>query len=399
MKKRNPFQVNILITPLNSWLLCLSLCCLLSPVWGQSFPAAPNDFVIEQIKRLHKDPKLVIYESKRALARESSKRRKIELNYILALSHIKLAQLTEAENFVFRGLENSNATTFPLMYHRLLLAKAQIMNKRGKPAAGLALSEVVAKWATTQNIVQLNIGALMTGALMDWQLGFRQTALGKFNNAYHLATTNKTQVPAPHIAGHIGRIHTELQEPKIAIPYLQQSLNFAKNKNNMLLQRTALIELSRAYKLNNDFELSHQLLGESRKIASDMRDLNAIAKIDFELAELEKAQNESNKALNHYSKVISLANKFEDPELIFETYFGLAQTHLKLGNIEESRRYFEQAESKAKFLDIEELSHRIQKFKARLLFAEGQLLEAFSALDNGIKMEKQFSSGENQKAL
>lgn len=365
----------------------------------QQYSETPNDFVIEQIKRLHRSPAEVTKELKLALESETSQARKAELLYLIALSNLKSGTYDNAVSFVHEGLQIATSEDYPLMHNRLILAKSHILEMQGNPGAALALIDGVANWARINNVTQLRIGALMTAGVLNSKLGFYKSAFTILKQAYDLSNEVKTQVNPSHLAGLLGKVLVKQGQGEDSIPYLDEWLEFARKSNNRILEIRALLALGDGLSVAERFDEAATLYDMAKKASKAQDDQYSIAKSYASLGNVSVSRKRYDDAERYYKESISRLPGFDDKYFEFDTYLGLARLYLEQEKYKESRAILEEACSIAKNLYADQLLMQCASLSADLLYSTANYSAAYNELKKSIDLKIKYGDEQNTFAM
>ncbi len=300
----------------------------------QEFQLAPNDYIVDEIKKLHENPVKFI-EMKEAALRDN--RPQADLHYLLTLAYMKVGKLELATASVTTGLDTVNSDYQPLLYYRLLLSKARLLEMLGKPVEALRYTKIVYHWAVEQNIVQLQLGCMLTTSIIEWSVGLYYPAIQTLTEAYQLSTEHQTQVPSAHIAGRLGEYHVELGAYREAIRYLNEWLEFATSNGNKILANRALLQLGRAYQKSNNFPSSRHYLFQALGLAEELNDSVVLSQTYLELANLSATLSLYEEVYEYLAKLSVASQGIEELSVQLNIYIASANIYLTLKDFDSAK--------------------------------------------------------------
>lgn len=364
-----------------------------------SIPAAPNDYVIKEIKRLYHSPKTVVKELELKLKTTTTLKNKSEMLFVLSYGYMLFGQLDKAELAIEEGLNNIDSSFQPLIYYRLLLARSRLLGKQGNPSEGLRFARIVNIWAQSKGIIQLELGSMMTSSSLEWQVGQYMNSVVTLTDAYHLSRLIKTQISPAHLAGVLGEKHLELEDPMTAKPYLQEWLKFAQSRKNQVLEQRALFQLGIAHLMLESYDDGQRTLFESLYLAKLLNNIYAQGEAIVKISELFLLKGDIDLALSNLNRVKEFKNKIDSPKLLFEVEMLYARIYLLLNDISLSEKYLAQSINTIEGLSFNELEMQAADFEATLHFRKGNYLNAYEAKIKSSELERLILKNKNEQAL
>ncbi|WP_420934219.1 diguanylate cyclase [Alteromonas sp. A081] len=362
----------------------------------QNYLSAPNDDVIKSIKALHQAPEKELARLDILIRSKPMSSKMPEWLYVSALGHEKIGRLDKAETFLQRCLTSPH--TGPLLENRAKLLKAKLLSSKGDERSALAILRDVLKWSQNNGITQLKIGTLMTMGTVLKSMSQIELSLDSYFEAYNLASTEKTQVPAAHIAGLIGGMYQQQEDHLSALRYLEESLAFASKKQNIINQGHLSYDVAYSqFKLNN-MDDALAAIDNAYRIGNIIDDQSLIANslvLNARVLVGLGTDKSLVEALQLFSQALVHLPEGFTGALFFEAYLGMANAKYKQRHYQEGIDLL--AELQNNGLESAQLEQRIRFFtlEASLYKAQGNYKSAFNTLSRLVELKANYILQQN----
>ncbi|WP_175405073.1 tetratricopeptide repeat-containing diguanylate cyclase [Salinimonas lutimaris] len=321
-----------------------------------------------------------------------------EIYYLLALGNTRLNQIDEAFGAITQGLRLMEMVDNDLLLHRMLLSKAQILDKQGKAEEGLPYVNAVMQWAENAGVTQLYIGGLMTGGLLEMRLHYYDRALEKLLKAYQQASDHRTQISPSHIAGLIADAYQKRGDYAQSIPFIEEALSFHRERGNKLVQPRFIMELATAYKKTANEVKALKLLEEAKEIASEQGNGQAVAQVDLSMGQLYLQLQDYENALYFLEQAEAVIKTSDNPYDTFAVNYGIANALFHTRKYTRSVAYLQRAET-AMTPSMEQETVAADQLRADILYARGGHRQAYEFLKKSMNGQAALQQRENNELL
>ena len=299
-----------------------------------SLNSAPNDDVFAGIKALHRAPEKEMARLKLLLASQQTSPKRHEWNYLYALGKEKRGEYSDALAYLEDCI--NDPYTEGLMLQRAKMLKAKVLSNTGDAQSAIAILNSVKRWAMNHNVIQLNIGALMTMGYTFERITEPKLALDNYLLAYDMATQFKTQVPAPHIAGLIGTVYLQLSQYEDAKIYLDEAYRFAVKKGNAVTQGHFAQKIASVERELANFVEAEKFYDLTIGIAEKNKDTPLLARAYLGKGKLLLDRGSSEEVISaaraNFEKAIMLSQPQESKRIYFEALMAFSRLLLSTGN-------------------------------------------------------------------
>lgn len=358
---------------------------------NQIYSIAPNDDVIKSIKALHKNPVKELARLNALITSQPTSSKLPEWQYVSALGYEKVGQREKANALLQSCLDNTS--TSPLLQNRAKLLKAKLLSDSGDKQAAISLLKDVLSWSDSQGIVQLKIGALMTmGTIFESMLQV-ELSLESYFEAYKIASEVKTQVPAAHIAGLVGRMYQKQQDHIPALRYLNESFAFAQKKQNIVNQGNLSFDIAYSEYMLKRFQKALKTADNAYSISTTSGDKNLATKTLILkgriLTDIGSIKNLSDAYQLFLQATDSLSHK-KAGSMLFDAQLGLANIEFIRGNYQNAINTLEELQQPDfSNLDMEQRV-RFHTLIANVYKAIKDYERAYMSLNDLVKLKTEY---------
>ncbi|AXR06878.1 tetratricopeptide repeat-containing diguanylate cyclase [Salinimonas sediminis] len=363
------------------------------------YASSSHDPLIQQVLQVSNNPQFGIDELTTAIAQADDAQQQAELLYLLTIGHIQLANIDDAQIALQRAQKLVNQQRSPLLYHRLLLAQTQLLEKQGRPEAGLPLAARVAEWARLHRAEQLYSDALITSGLLEMRLFYYDKSLTWLIQAYEHASRTASQINPALIAEHIATAYQAMDNYESSVMYLQESLEYARQHENRLNQVALLFSLGKAYHEMHLDDQALAALGESAELAASLEDQAAVAKAELLIGQIYLKQGNTDSALLYFTKAREVFGEQGTSYQRFAVNYYIASSWILQNNVANAAQYLQSARTHLTPTLMEKEHIQADLLSAQIAAHDGLHQQAYTLLQHSMASQAALVQKESEQQL
>lgn len=350
------------------------------------------------VERMGEDPQTLVKE---LLAKEIDSKN-LEKN---ALNKAAIAQTYSVLVYPQKAIDYADEGLFLLvnnkpewLYYRLLMIKSQAMDIRGFHKEALPIAKNVVEWAEKNGDDSFKVDAYAGLGFLEQTLGNSLSALDAFMKTYKISASSPDLAQEEAASG-IAWVYEQRREYDLAIPYYQESVDFQRDKQNLLDLSISLYGLGRSHALIGNLEIGKKHILESFDISKSINDEQGIAYALKELAYINVKQNNLSEAQTQYDESIKLFSKSQNQGMLFEVNRSNAELQLIKNDITQAQISLDLAKqnSNANLSPSQEIS--LEEIQSKIIAANGDYESAYKKLVNTVSRKQALFSEKSTRVL
>ena len=298
-----------------------------------------------------------------------------------------------------KGLSLIDKNNQTWLYHFLTLSQVDAWDRNGIGLKGFGEVEAALDWSRQNDHLQLQLNGLFILSNLYIQIEDYYKALSIIQEAYQMAPEEGPFYVKADFSSQMAAIYVYRGEFEIALPFLVETYEYQKKKNNELGISIGLYELGRAYLVLNQTEKGIAMLEESIERSKNINDIQGIAYAQNELANQFLKIKAYDRAESLLLESIRIFNQSNNTYMLFDSNIQLSMLYAEIDNITLAEKYLEEAKQliDPKLLPYSNIS--TQKQQAAILAAKDQYMEAYELLLKTIKEQQELEAKQSVDKL
>lgn len=295
--------------------------------------------------QIGRDPQRVIDETLSILPDLSEPLQKTQAHLILSWAYYALIFADEAIEHAQHGLALIQENEQPWLFHSLSLALANALDIAADATQGITLAQNAIEWAKENKDYNILVESYSTYGLLKLTLGNYDDALEYLLDAYNLSKQYNTTSAPGHIASLIALVYEYRGEDSQTIPFYEESLEHYRDVDDRVALSSSLYGLGRALCRLGETERCIVMLEESAKISIELNDRQGLAYTQKELAETHLRLGQLEHAQTLFTLAAETFTLANNPFMQFGAYSGLAEIAIRRSEWSIAESYLRRAET------------------------------------------------------